>query len=82
MLDRKTRSQPRSAASNVIHFKKNGEIVVEPVKMAKERKRLLKERLMLFYSGSSRSASAIAKTFVDTLVDRAAQLRRIARHGF
>jgi D-glycero-alpha-D-manno-heptose-7-phosphate kinase len=62
---------------NIIHFKQGGEIVVEPLNLPAERKRMLKERLMLFYSGASRVASNIAKTFVDTLVDRKAQLKRM-----
>jgi D-glycero-alpha-D-manno-heptose-7-phosphate kinase len=62
---------------NIIHFKQGGEIVVEPLSLASERKQMLKERLMLFYSGASRVASNIAKTFVDTLVDRKAQLKRM-----
>lgn len=77
MSARKTRSPRRWGGLNVIHFKPGGEIVVEPLKLSPKRRAMLKERLMLFYSGASRSASAIAKTFVDTLVDRGAMLRRM-----
>lgn len=67
---------------NVIRFKTDGEIVVEPVRIAAARKELLRRHLMLFYSGASRSASAIAKTFVDTLGDRASQLRAMHQMVF
>lgn len=62
---------------NVIRFEANDEIIVEPVSISSARREDLKNRLMLFYSGTSRSASAIAKTFVNTLTDRAEQLRRM-----
>jgi D-glycero-alpha-D-manno-heptose-7-phosphate kinase len=62
---------------NVIHFKPGGDIVVEPLRLAAERRQMLKERLMLFYSGASRMASTIAKSFVDTLLDRKPQLERM-----
>jgi D-glycero-alpha-D-manno-heptose-7-phosphate kinase len=64
---------------NLIQFKQDGDIVVEPVDVDRGRKRELGKRLMLFYSGSSRVASSIAKTFVSSLPDRAAQLRRMQK---
>jgi D-glycero-alpha-D-manno-heptose-7-phosphate kinase len=67
---------------NVIHFDPGGAIRVEPVAMDPARKAALKERLMLFYSGGSRTASTIADTFVRSLSDRSAQLKRMHKMVF
>ncbi|MDP3739900.1 MAG: hypothetical protein Q8R02_21115 [Hyphomonadaceae bacterium] len=63
---------------NVVHFRKGtGAIDVEPVKLSNERRELFRSRLMLFYSGTSRSASAVAGSFVADLAKRQQQLRRM-----
>lgn len=63
---------------NVIHFSKGtGQIDVEPITLSPERKELFRSRLMLFYSGASRSASSVAGSFVSDLSKRNAQLKRM-----
>ena len=47
---------------NVIHFRKNGEIEVEPVAISEERKDELAARLVLVYTGSSRLSPKISKS--------------------
>ncbi len=49
---------------NVIRFGKDGQIRVEPVAIDSRRKIELESRLLLFYSGTSRSASDIANDVV------------------
>lgn len=44
---------------NVIEFKPDGHVRVEPVYLSKENKALLQDNLMMFYIGNIRSASAI-----------------------
>lgn len=62
---------------NVIHFQPGGAIKVEPLALTPERRDMFGERLMLFYSGASRSASEIAGSFVKDLGDRSKQLKRM-----
>lgn len=62
---------------NVIHFRADGDIEVEPVALTDERRNLLNDHLMLFYSGTSRTASEIAGSFVNNLSDRNQQLKRM-----
>ena len=49
---------------NLIHFFKNGSIVVEPVTISAARIRELQSRLMLFYTGTSRLASQVATDLI------------------
>ena len=44
---------------NVIKFKSNGDVIVEPLIIKPETKSLLEKRLCLFYTGQQRSASRI-----------------------
>jgi D-glycero-alpha-D-manno-heptose-7-phosphate kinase len=64
-------SQDQIAASyggfNLIHFLRDGEFKVEPVILSPERKNLLNEHLMLFFTGFSRIASDIAKDQVNNI---------------
>lgn len=62
---------------NVIHFRPGGAIEVEPLTLTKKRRTEFNDRLMLFYSGASRTASDIAGSFVNNLQDRSKQLKRM-----
>ncbi|MBF0561646.1 MAG: kinase [Alphaproteobacteria bacterium] len=62
---------------NIIRFGTDGGITVEPVGMEPERQEDLESRLMLFFTGTSRLATHIAKQVIDSLNDRAAELRRM-----
>lgn len=44
---------------NFITFKSDQSVIVEPITISKERKNELKNNLLMFYTGSSRSASSI-----------------------
>ena len=68
---------------NIIHFRKEtGAIEVEPIAISKERRELFGSRLMLFYSGSSRTASNIVSSFVADLTKRQQQLKRMHQMVF
>jgi D-glycero-alpha-D-manno-heptose-7-phosphate kinase len=56
-------------------FMPNGEISASPVTLAPERLRELKAHLMLFYTGIARTASDVAKSYVENLDGRRRQLR-------
>ena len=49
---------------NVIQFKKNGEILVEPVTITPSKLLELQSKLLLFYTGTGRSASKVAADVV------------------
>ena len=60
---------------NHISFLENGEIAVQPVILRPERLAELTSHLMLFYTGIKRTASDVARTFVEDLGARRRQLR-------
>jgi D-glycero-alpha-D-manno-heptose-7-phosphate kinase len=60
---------------NHIAFLSNGEISVRPITVAPERLRELNSHLMLFYTGIKRTASSIAKSYVNGIESRKRQLR-------
>ena len=60
---------------NHISFLPSGEIAVRPVVAAQERIAELSSHLMLFYTTIKRTASEIAKTFVDDLDKKKSQMR-------
>ncbi len=60
---------------NQVIFNKNGEISVHPVLVPPERVRELNEHLILFYTGIKRTASDVAKTYVEDLDKKKSQLR-------
>ena len=60
---------------NHVVFHQNGEITVSPVTVSADRISELASHLMLFYTGIKRTASSIARTFVNDLDDRRRQLR-------
>jgi D-glycero-alpha-D-manno-heptose-7-phosphate kinase len=60
---------------NHIHFPVDGDAVVRPATLARDRLARLNDHLMLFYSGIARTASDIAETYVPDLANRRRQLR-------
>jgi len=74
-------SQDQVAAAygglNVIRFRQNGSIQVEPVPLGKARIAEIEESLLLFYTGSSRLGGEIAGRVIAGLQDRAGLLRRM-----
>jgi D-glycero-alpha-D-manno-heptose-7-phosphate kinase len=62
---------------NRIQFLPDGEIVVRPIAADRDRVNQLSDRLMLFYTGISRTASEIADTYVSDLNKRGESLHRL-----
>ena len=60
-----------------VRFETNGEIVASPVVLPTARLAELQSHLMLFYTGIVRTASDVAKTYVDGIDSRRRQLRLI-----
>lgn len=71
-------SQDQVSASfgglNRISFKPNGEITVMPVTITQERLQELNSHLMLFYTGIKRTASDLAKTYVEDIENKGENL--------
>ncbi len=65
--------------TNLITFSRNGDYEVKPVVLAASRKRHLESSLMLFFSGLSRHASAIAAHTIANLGKRKAQLTAMSQ---
>lgn len=81
-------SQDQAAAAyggfNQISFSKSGDISVTPIVMTAEKKSLLNDHLMLFYTGVSRISSDVATTQVaniDKKVDQLHRMRAIVDEG-
>jgi D-glycero-alpha-D-manno-heptose-7-phosphate kinase len=74
-------SQDQVAAAygglNRIEFQRSGDIRVEPVAISTPRIEELESHLMLFYSGTSRLASEVAKTVVVNLEKKAPLLEKM-----
>jgi D-glycero-alpha-D-manno-heptose-7-phosphate kinase len=74
-------SQDQTASAygglNRISFARDGEISVDPVTIVPARLEALQEMLLLFYTGTSRLASEIAKTVVANLDAKRAALKRM-----
>lgn len=74
-------SQDQVAAAfgglNIIRFSQDDEIAVQPVILPKQRKNLLSDHLMLFFTGFSRSASEIAQVQIKNMANRQAELEKI-----
>ncbi len=64
---------------NQINFSTNGEIEVQPVTLSAQRIEELDSHLMLFYTGIKRTASDIAKSYVDGLSKRRTLLKQIQK---
>ncbi len=62
---------------NRINFAANGEISVQPIIMPVERMLELNSHLMLFFTGINRTASEVAKGYVDNIADKSKQLRNM-----
>jgi D-glycero-alpha-D-manno-heptose-7-phosphate kinase len=62
---------------NVIRFNTDDSIGVEPVDLAPARLAALEDHLMMFYTGSSRIASHVAKNVVSSLADKKIELRHM-----
>jgi D-glycero-alpha-D-manno-heptose-7-phosphate kinase len=62
---------------NVIHFKRDGGIEVEPLVITSERKRELNSHLMLFFTGFSRFSSEISKAHVENIEKKHQELHRM-----
>jgi D-glycero-alpha-D-manno-heptose-7-phosphate kinase len=62
---------------NYVTFATNGAIAVHPLVLSQERTDELSSHLMLFYTGIKRTASDVAKTYVEDIGARATQLRII-----
>ena len=60
---------------NHIAFLPNGEVAVRPVVIPHERVQELNSHLMLFYTGIKRTASDVAKTYIEDLDRKKSQLR-------
>ncbi len=58
-----------------VRFETNGEIVASPVVLPPARLAQLQAHLMLFYTGIARTASDVAKTYVEGIDSRRRQLR-------
>src|SRR3989344_1218543 len=59
---------------NIVTFHKNGDIRLTPVTISAKRIEHLQNHLMLFYTGISRIASDVAKTFVPVIKQKEKQL--------
>jgi len=72
-------SQDQASAAhgglNHIAFLPEGDIAVRPVTVSPERRREFDRHLLLFYTGIKRTASDVAKTYVDDIEARKSQLR-------
>ncbi len=64
---------------NLIKFSTNGEIEVQPVTLHVDRVKELNSHLMLFYTGIKRTASDIAKSYVDSLSKKRTLLKQIQK---
>lgn len=71
MIGETVGSQDQCAAAygglNHINFKKSGEIDVRPLTLTKSRLQEFNDHLMLFYTGIMRTASDVAKSYVDDI---------------
>ena len=80
-LKEKVGSQDQVAVAygglNVIRFAKSGQIGVEPVEIGAARRAELESRLLLFYSGTSRSASDIATDVIANFPANGTLLRKM-----
>lgn len=62
---------------NVVRFNPNGNISVEPLDLDDAQRTAFEERLMIFYTGTSRLSSSLSKQFVDNLDARTKSLKRM-----
>jgi len=81
VLNEHVGSQDQLAAAiggfNTLHFLPSGEVKVDPVVIAPERRQQLNDHLMLFFTGFSRISSEIAKAQIDNIGSKTAELTRM-----
>lgn len=81
MIQETVGSQDQVAAAygglNHILFKETGAIEVRPLTLHANRIRELKNHLMLFYTGQTRIASDVAKSYVEDIESKEARLNRM-----
>jgi D-glycero-alpha-D-manno-heptose-7-phosphate kinase len=81
VLQENVGSQDQTAAAhggfNVIHFRQDGSIKVEPLVVPTQRKQELNNHLMLFFTGFSRISSEIAKAQVANMDKNTNELHRM-----
>jgi len=81
MIKESVGSQDQCAAAyggfNHIIFHRDGEIEVRPLTLSPSRLSELSDHLMLFYTGIMRTASDVAKTYIEDLDGKAGLLRRM-----
>ncbi|RIX44763.1 MAG: kinase [Rhodocyclales bacterium GT-UBC] len=65
---------------NRIDFKPSGAINVSPIILPAQRKEALRSHLMLCFTGVSRIASEVAKSKIENLEKRSAELKRMQAH--
>ncbi len=63
---------------NHIEFRQSGEVVVTPVTVSRDRLDELSSHLMLFFTGLSRTASDVAKSYVPHLASKEVELRAMS----
>jgi D-glycero-alpha-D-manno-heptose-7-phosphate kinase len=63
---------------NRIQFRKSAEIIVDPIILPKERLEGLDQNLMLFYTGITRTAEKVAKSYVKNIQAKEKQLVRMS----
>ncbi|SCA57842.1 Galactokinase [Candidatus Terasakiella magnetica] len=62
---------------NVIDFNTDGAINVKPIQASKQRLNGLNSRLMMFYTGTSRLSSEVARDVISNIADRSTVLREM-----
>ena len=79
-------SQDQVAAAygglNLIRFRQDGGIEVEPLDLPTDRRRAFEQRLMMFYTGSTRLSSGMAKEIVSNIDAKASCLETMHRMVF
>lgn len=64
---------------NHVSFLQNGEIVVRPITLTPERIGQLNDHLMLFYTGIKRTASDIARTYIEDMAKKHQQMNSLEK---
>lgn len=74
-------SQDQIAAAfgglNIIHFKRDGSFMVDPLILPSSRRAELESHLMLFFTGFARIASQVAKSQIDNMDNRVTELTKM-----
>ncbi|MHC4158307.1 MAG: GHMP family kinase ATP-binding protein [Planctomycetota bacterium] len=64
---------------NLINFTTNGDIDVQPVTLSRARMEELDSHLMLFYTGIKRTASDVAKNYVEDIIRKKKVLKKMQK---